>query len=117
MRFEGDKGWIDAGFGHFKASNDSLLRRKFDLVDQPEPRYTSEKRDFLDSVKSRKPTWEPADVGHHVTSTCLLGHVAIRLNETLQWDAANERFVANERANAMLDRPIVTPAVELRQKS
>jgi predicted dehydrogenase len=117
MRFEGDKGWIDAGFGHFKASNDSLLRRKFDLVDQPEPRYTSEKRDFLDSVKSRKPTWEPADVGHHVTSTCLLGHVAIRLNETLKWDAANERFVENDRANAMLDRPIVTPASELQKKS
>jgi hypothetical protein len=41
----------------------------------------------------------------------------IRLNEMLQWDVANERFVANDRANAMLDRPIVTPAVELQQKS
>jgi predicted dehydrogenase len=117
MRFEGDQGWIDAGFGHFKASDDSLLKRKFDLVDNPAPRHTSEKRDFLDSVKSREPTWEPADVGHHVTSTCLLGHLAVRLNETLKWDGAQERFADNDRANEMLDQPIVTPAPELQKKA
>jgi predicted dehydrogenase len=117
MRFEGDKGWIDAGFGHFQASDDSLLKLKFDLVDKPAPRHTSEKRDFLDSVKSREPTWEPADVGHHVTSTCLLGHLAVRLNETLKWDGGNERFIDNDRANKMLDQPIVTPAVELQKEA
>jgi predicted dehydrogenase len=117
MRFEGDRGWIDAGFGHFKASDDSLLNLNFELVDKPEPRYTNEKRDFLDSVKSRQPTWEPAEVGHHVTSTCLLGHVAIRLNTPLKWDGASERFVDSDAANAMLDRPIVAPAPELQKKS
>ena len=117
MKFEGDKGWIDAGFGHFKASDDSLLKAKYDLVDRPEPRHTSEKRDFLDSVKTRKPTWEPAEVGHHVTSTCLLGHLAISLNEILKWDGAKERFVDNPRANAMLDQPIVTANPDLQRKS
>ncbi|TWT83542.1 Alpha-N-acetylgalactosaminidase [Planctomycetes bacterium CA13] len=109
MRFEGDKGWIEAGFNHFKASDDSLLKAEHKLVDAPLPNQTSEKRDFLDSVKSRKPTWEPADVGHCVTSTCLLGHLAIHLKETLQWDGKNERFIDSERANAMIDQPIVSP--------
>jgi myo-inositol 2-dehydrogenase/D-chiro-inositol 1-dehydrogenase len=109
MRFEGDKGWIDAGFGHFKASDPALLKAKYDLVDKPLPRQTSEKRDFLDSVKSRKPTAEPALVGHCVTSTCLLGHLAVHLGETLKWDPAKEGFIDNDRANKMLDRPIVSP--------
>ncbi len=109
MRFEGDKGWIEAGFGHFKASDKALLEAKHELVDHPLPRQTSEKRDFLDSVKSRKPTWEPAEVGHCVTSTCLLGHLAVHLGEVLKWDGKDERFLDNERANAMLDRPIVSP--------
>ncbi|NLY02734.1 MAG: Gfo/Idh/MocA family oxidoreductase [Rhodopirellula sp.] len=117
MRFEGERGWIEAGFSHFQASDDSLLKAQHDLVERPEPRYTSEKRDFLDSVKSRKPTWEPAEVGHHVTSTCLLGHLAINLNETLKWDGAKQRFVGNDRANAMLDRPIVAANPELQVKS
>jgi len=117
MRFEGDKGWIDAGFGHFKASDDALLKVKYELVDNPPPRRTSEKRDFLDSVKTRKPTWEPAEVGHCVTSTCLLGHLAVNLGSTLKWDGQHERFLDNDRANAMLDRPIVTPASELQVKA
>ena len=117
MRFEGDRGWIDAGFGHFKASDDSLLKTKYDLVAKPQPRQTSEKRDFLDSVKSRKPGAEPAEVGHAVTSTCLLGHIAVNLGETLKWDGKNERFVDNDRANAMLDRPIVKPNPELQKQA
>jgi len=117
MRFEGDKGWIDAGFSHFKASDESLLKAQYDLVSRPEPRYTSEKRDFLDSVKSHKPSWEPAIVGHHVTSTCLLGHLAIRLGGTLKWDGQNERFIDNPQANAMLDRPVTSPNADLQAKA
>ncbi|MBN2291281.1 MAG: hypothetical protein JXM70_02585, partial [Pirellulales bacterium] len=113
MRFEGDKGWIESGFAHFKASDKKLEKMKFELVDNPQPRHTSEKRDFLDSVKSRKPSWEPAEVGHHVTSTCLLGHLAINLGETLKWDGAKERFVDNDRANAMLGKPVVKPNPKL----
>ena len=109
MRFEGDRGWIDAGFSHFKASDDALLKTKYDLVDQPLPRQTSEKRNFLDSVKSRKPTLEPAEVAHCVTSTCLMGHLAVHLGETLKWDGEDERFVDSDRANAMIGRPIVAP--------
>ncbi len=113
MRFEGDKGWIEAGFSHFKTSDEKLTKMKFDLVDHPAPRYTSEKRDFLESVKSRKPSWEPAEVGHHVTSTCLLGHLAVNLGETLKWDGAKEQLIDNDRANAMLDQPIVQPNAKL----
>lgn len=109
MRFEGDKGWIEAGFNEFLASDPQWIKRPFPLTDNSEPRFTSEKRDFLDSVKTRQPTWEPADVGHCVTSTCLMAHIAVSVGETLRWDAKQEKFVGNDAANQLLDRPIVAP--------
>jgi len=109
MRFEGEKGWIEAGFSEFKASDESLQTRSFPLVDAPAPRFTSEKRDFLDSVKTRQPTWEPADVGHHVTSICLMGHIAVYLGERLRWDPDKEVFIGNDAANRFLSTPIVAP--------
>jgi len=117
MRFEGDRGWIEADFQQIKASDKKFLAMKFDLADRPLPRQRSEKRDFLDSVKSRRDPLEPADVGYHVTAVCLLGHLAIRLQETLRWDREKERFIDNDRANQMLDRPITTPAPALQAKN
>ncbi|MGQ9761870.1 MAG: Gfo/Idh/MocA family protein [Thermogutta sp.] len=109
MRFEGEKGWIEAGFNDFKASNEALQKMSFPLVDAPAPRFTSEKRDFLDCVRTRQPTWEPAEVGHHVTSICLMGHIAIFLGEKLRWDPGREMFVGNDAANTFLSMPIVAP--------
>lgn len=109
MRFEGEKGWIEADFNKFQASDDALVKKSFPLTDSPPPRFTSEKRDFLDSVKSREPTWEPADVGHHVTSICLMGHIVVFLGEKLRWDPDRESFVDNPEANKYLSEPIVSP--------
>ena len=94
-----------------------LQKQKLALVDRPEPRQKSEKRGFLDSVKSHEPSGEPAEVGHHVTSTCLLGHLAVNLGETLKWDGEKERFINNDRAGAMLDKPIVKPNPKLQDKA
>ncbi|MBN1590547.1 MAG: hypothetical protein JW888_13615 [Pirellulales bacterium] len=52
-----------------------------------------------------------------MTSTCLLGHLAVNLGETLKWDGPNERFLTNDRANAMLDAPIVKPNPDLQDKA
>jgi predicted dehydrogenase len=117
MRFEGERGWIDAGFSHFTASDDALLKAAYRLVDRPSPREASEKRDFLDSVKTRTPGGEPAEVGHHVTSTLLMGHIAIHCGETLKWDGAAERFIGNDTATALLSRPILAPNPALQARS
>ncbi|GAB6185092.1 Gfo/Idh/MocA family oxidoreductase [Thermopirellula anaerolimosa] len=116
MYFEGDKGWIKAGFNFFEASDDKLKTQPFPLVDQPEPRFTSEKRDFLDAVKSRRPSSEPAEVGNHVTAALVMGHLAVNLGETLRWDAQREQFFGSARADAMIDRPITEPNPDLQQK-
>lgn len=69
----------------------------------------SDKEDFIDCVKSRKQTLEPAEVGHRVTSLCHLGHIAIQVGGTLQWGPKQEKFLNNDAANRLIDRPIHTP--------
>lgn len=40
---------------------------------------------------------------------CQLGHISAKLGERLVWDAAAERVVGNDRANALLARPYREP--------
>jgi predicted dehydrogenase len=60
-------------------------------------------RNFLDCIKSRKPTNCPVAVGHRSTSTTLLGKVALRVGRYLAWDAKAQRIVNDEEANRFLD--------------
>jgi hypothetical protein len=68
----------------------------------------TDKQDFIDGVKSRQETLEPAEVGHRVTSLGHLGQIAIQLGRKLQWDPLRERF-SDDEANAMIDKPIHAP--------
>ena len=72
-------------------------------------RLTSEKQDFINCVRNRHETLEPAEVGHRVTSMGLLAHISIQLGEKLQWDPDAEQFIGNDAANAMLHTPIHEP--------
>lgn len=110
FRIEGDEGWIYADFSKRDASSKSLLT----LEPKPEDqvfRFKSEKQDFIDSVRSREETLEPAEVGHRVTSLGLLGHISIRLGRKLAFDPVKETF-ADDEANTCLDKPIQTPRYE-----
>ena len=108
FKIEGTEGWVWADFHKIEAEPASLLKEK------PKPggirlRFKSDKQDFIDCVKSRQETLEPAEVGHRVTSLCHLGHIAIQLGEKLKWDPDQERFINNDAANAMIDKPIHAP--------
>lgn len=105
---EGDEGWVRAGFTETDAEPKSLLTLKLKDTDQ-HFRFKSEKQDFIDCVRSREETLEPAEVGHRVTSMALLGHISIRLGRKLKWNPDTETFIGDDEANAMRDRPIHTP--------
>lgn len=66
-------------------------------------------RDFLDCVKSRRQPVENLDVGHHVSAVAMLGNVALRSRSRIEWDAAAERIVNNDAANALLRREYRAP--------
>jgi len=108
FKIEGTEGWVYATFGGIKAEPASILQSKIG-PDEIHFRLKSDKRDFIDSVKSREETLEPAEVGHRVTSLCHLGHIAVQVGERLRWDPQKERFIDNHAANELVARPIHTP--------
>src|SRR5207253_7330908 len=71
-----------------------VLKGKADTADHA--------RNFLDCVKSRKPTNCPVEVGHRSTTATLVAKIAFRLGRHLTWDGKTEKFSHDEEANRML---------------
>ena len=103
-RFQGDAGWVEAGFGHLKASDPSILEVPLGQDKIRLPRK-DEKQDFVDCVKSRSQPIADAEVGHRTNSIGLLGVIAAQVGEPLEWDPDRERF-RNDAANELLERKI-----------
>ena len=108
-RFRGEKGSIEVGRGHFEASPVALndLTLGADAVRL----YRSDNHmgNFLDSIRTRQQPICPPETGHRSATVCHLGNIAIRLNRPLNWDPAAERFVNDDEANALRDRPRRAP--------
>jgi predicted dehydrogenase len=104
IRLTGTKGWLgNASWrGRLEASDEKILHRKY----TPETskhwqRPPGEHRNFLDCVKSRKPTTYTAETMHLLHTTLLMGDISIRLGRKLKWDPKREEFVGDAEANAM----------------
>jgi myo-inositol 2-dehydrogenase/D-chiro-inositol 1-dehydrogenase len=109
VRFEGTEGWIQAEYSRgLEAEPAAILSSEIQPGEIRFP-FKSDKQDFIDAVKSRTRTLEDEEVGHRTTSLCHLGHVAIWLGRPLKWDPAQERFLNDDAANAMLEKPIHSP--------
>lgn len=126
FKIEGSEGWIYAEYTQLRAKldgqegylyfGDKTAKSAPKLMAAPARRaddirfyVKSDKQDFIDCVKTRGETLEPAEVGHRVTSLGHLGQIAIQLGKKLKWDPDQERFLENEAANALIDRPIHSP--------
>ncbi len=107
IKFIGTEGWVgNTGWRKpVQASSKAILESKIG----PNERhlYTNPKGehdDFLQCVKSRKDPYFPVEIGHRVSTVCHLANIAIKVGGKLKWDPAQERFIGNDTANAMLDR-------------
>jgi predicted dehydrogenase len=124
FRIEGSDGWVYAEYGQLKVKtggragylffNDRKAKQKPKLMPAPAiPAggihfyVKSDKQDFIDAVKTRGETLEPAEVGHRVTSLGHLGQIAIQVGGKLKWDPEKERFLNSDKANGMIGRRIL----------
>jgi hypothetical protein len=104
VRFEGTQGWIQVNdSGPMDASSKSLLSWKPGPADLALTYKTSEKRDFLDAVKSRGETLLDAEKGHRNTSLCHLGMAAIACGRKIKWDPTTEQVVGDAEAAKLLE--------------
>lgn len=110
FQIEGERGSITVTFQGITADPPAILD---EVIEDGKTRFPlkSEKRDFLDSIRTNTETLEPAEVGHRVTSACLLAHIAIRTNSPIHWDPDNEVLVGVSAKNTAAQQYLTTPIV------
>lgn len=112
LKFIGTDGWIgnDGWRAELQASSDEILKTpESDLKTRLYTCAEGEQRNFLDCVKSRKPCYAPAEVGHRTITIAHIGHISMQLGRKLQWDPEREEFINDPPANWMLSRPMREP--------
>jgi predicted dehydrogenase len=108
----GTDGWIWVDRSGFDASNPQWAKMKSLPEDQRKIRlYESaeHRRNFLDSVKSRKPTITPVEVAHHSTLPGHLGLISMLTGRKIHWDVAQEKILDDPAASELLTRPYRAP--------
>lgn len=112
IRFEGSDGWIgNKGWcGPLEASSKEILESQIGPTEVH--LYTcpgGEQRNFLDCIKSRRPCYAPAEIGHRTISIAHIGNISMMLGRKLRWNPDRERFLDDPVANWLLSRPMRDP--------
>jgi predicted dehydrogenase len=110
----GTDGWVWVDRGGFDASNQEWVKwetvpdslRKTRLYESAEHR-----RNFLDCVKTRKPTITPVEVAHHSTLPGHLGLISMLTGRKIHWDVEREVILDDPAASDLLTRPYRAPYV------
>ena len=112
VKWIGTDGWLWVNRDGLEASNPEWKHLK-ELPDNlaKERLYVSNNhwRNFLDCVKSRKPTITPIQTAHHSAIPGHLGVIAMRVGRKLQWDVQQEKILNDSAASELLTRPYRAP--------
>ena len=96
---------------HLFRSNPKELANQVPGQEQGEVGYrpgwmgTSHLANWIECIKTRKRPHAYEEIGHRSATVCHLVNITKRLGRRLRWDPAAERFVGDDQANALLDRP------------
>lgn len=103
--FEGSDGWVYVRRGKMVCS------REITDADIKRPLYQSANHvgNYLDCVRSRKPTISPVEVAVQGDALCHVSDIAIRLKRKLEFDPSTETFINDADANKRLKRPMRAP--------
>lgn len=123
IKFEGTEGWIFVTRGDYRASasdpiptgknkvlpltasNNKIITSVIGENEINLYKSADQHGNWLESIISRKQPISPVEIGHRSCSTCLLHHIAMKLKRKIYWDPMNERFVNDDEANGLLNRP------------
>ncbi len=109
VRFEGDKGWVEAGdSGKSVYSSPELLagRTVEEIGGYP---ATFHVRDFLDCVKTRGLPKGNAEAACNAHIACHAANVAIYLNRPLKYDIVKNEFIGDDQANRLRSEALREP--------
>ena len=102
--FEGSDGMILVSRGGITSLPDSILKEP--LGEKAERVYAASNHhaNWLDCIKTGKPTICTAETGQRSATICHLGNIGYRLGRKLTWDPVKERFVGDAAADKELTR-------------
>ncbi len=106
----GTDGWVWVDRGGYEASDMEWF------VKIPDEKYKvklyrseNHQRNFLDCVKSRKPTITPVQTAHHSAIPGHLGLISMLVGRKIKWDAHAEKIIGDPEASKLLTRPYRAP--------
>jgi len=107
--FQGSEGWVYVRRGHIDAEPKSLLTAKIGpdeirLIESP-----GHQRNFLDSIKTRKPTVADIDAAVRSDTISHLVDICTRLKRKIRWDPDREAIIGDPEAGRMLTRCMREP--------
>jgi myo-inositol 2-dehydrogenase/D-chiro-inositol 1-dehydrogenase len=97
----GPKGKIARDF----ESNIPDLEAKLKALPEPEPQLT----DFLKAVKTRQKFALNEINGHRSCTLVNLAKIAVQTGRPLRFDSVSQRFIDDEKANALINQPMRAP--------
>lgn len=108
-KFIGPDGWVAVSRGKIDANPKSLLTSKIGDNDVHLLNSPNHYQNFVDSVKSRKPTVSPLD--HAVRSDIIsqLCDIAVRTKRTITWDPKQSTIVGDAEAAKLMHREMRAP--------
>jgi len=111
VEIHGSEGRIGVDRGVLVAEPQALLRETWGPGDVRLYESHDHMGNWLDCIRSRRPTICPASVGHRSVTVCHLGNLAYRLKRPLVWEPEREQFAQDPLADRLLWRPMRAPWV------
>lgn len=101
VRYVGEKGWVEAGDKGEIAYSDPALATGRGFGEVAGVDATKHIREFLDSVKSRRPTSCNSQVMRTTEIACHAAAISWKLGRKLTFDPKKEVFIGDAEANAL----------------
>lgn len=107
--FWGEDGWLSVKRGGLYASSKELQQAQIKDSEKPIYRSTSQTRNFVECMRTRKPTINPLESAIRSDTISHMSDICIRLKRPIRWDPDKEQIIDDPEATNMLDRPMRKP--------
>lgn len=101
--------WIWVDRGGLQSNPPALLNEKIGPNETHLFRSPGHQREFLDCVKSRRPTITPAETAHRSASIGHLGQIAMQVGRKIHWNPITEQIANDEAATRLLSSSMRAP--------
>ena len=105
--FRCEKGNLEINRNNLKANPADLIKGAPEADPDEGPTWIARPHieNFFDCMVSREKPNADVEIGHRSITVCHLVGITRDLNRRLKWDPKNEKFVGDDEANKMVDRP------------